>query len=162
STTSRQVVSDEADRHRQNNPPVRLQDPAVQHRHDSAVAIEDGAPRGAGRSIAVDLYDAGQHFARRAGGEGRWGDDVAALALPGKVEPQRIAEDRYGVAALEAARVAAQALHARGAATDVDLEHADIGGIGHTDVPSLEPLLRARELHRDAPRRLVAVLADED
>src|SRR5262249_2582368 len=101
----RQVISDETDGCRQNNPPVRLLHPAVQHRHDAAIVIEDRASRGAGRAVAVDLDHAGQHLARCADGQRGGRDDVGAMAFHGKVESQRVTDDRHRVAALQTARV---------------------------------------------------------
>ena len=93
----------------------------------------------------------------------RVGEATTSVPWPsiGRSRPERVADDGDGIAALETARVALQAEHARGAAVDDHAQDADVRAVGRADEASLEPLAAAGELDRDAARRLVAVHADQ-
>src|SRR2546430_17729659 len=68
---------------------------------------------------------------------------------------------RSGIAAREAVRVAREAHEAGRAPGDVDLHDAHVRRIGDTRQAAGEPLLRARELHRNTARAAVALLTHQ-
>src|SRR5881396_2071504 len=96
-----QVIRDQIGRHREDDLAIRLPLSAVQHGNHLSIPIENWAPRRAGRPVRVHLHHGRKRLAHRPHGQRRLGDRLAALRLHGQIEPERIAEDRDRIAALE-------------------------------------------------------------